>query len=188
MEEYDHIQFRQGLPFYDMVMSFMTSLSTFSFVLNNEKLIELKEKDYVSIEGKWVAPGHFFPHDVVSNIQNGKYSLNVYVNSCCCMLANSAYETVKEHNNKSPKFEFLRHIRNASSHQNKFMFYPHEPALPAHWEGAMIDHNLKGKDNPLYGTECFGSFFGVPDIIDLLKAIEDALGGGAKARSPLAPR
>lgn len=173
LEEYDHIQFRQGLPFFDMVMSFMTSLSTFSFVLNNEKLIELKEKDYVSIEGKWVEPRHFFPHDVVSNIQNGKYSLNIYVNSCCCMLANSAYESVKERNDKSPEFEFFRHIRNASSHQNKFMFYPHEPALPAYWKGAMIDHKLKGTDNPLYGKECFGSFFGVPDIIDLLKEIED---------------
>lgn len=175
MTEYDYIQFRQGLPFYDMVMSFMTSLSIIPFIWNNEKLIELKEKDYMSIEGKWVAPRHYFPHDVVSNIKNGKYSLDAYVNSCCCMLANSAYETVKENNDKSPEFEFLRHIRNASSHQNKFVFYSREPALPAHWKGAMIDHNLKGKENPLYEEKCFGSFFGVPDLIDLLKEIEDKM-------------
>lgn len=175
MQEYDHIQFQQGLPFYEMVMSFMTSLSTVSFILNNEKLIELKEKDYISIEGKWVNPRHFYPQDVVSNIRNGQFLFHTYINSCCCMLANTAYESVKKQNNKSPEFEFLRHIRNASSHQNKFIFFPKEPSSPAYWKEAKFDHNIKGKDNPLYGTECFGSFFGVPDIIDLLKDIEEKI-------------
>jgi hypothetical protein len=175
MEEYDHIYFKQGLPFYEMVMSFMTSLSTVSFILNNEKLIELKEKDYINIEGKWVKPRHFFPHDVISNIKNGKFLFNTYINSCCGMLANTAYEAVKEQNDKSPEFEFFRHIRNASSHQNKFNFYPKEPSSPSYWKDAKINHEMKGKDNPLYGEDCFGSFFGVPDIIDLLKEIEEKL-------------
>lgn len=175
MQEYDHIQFRQGLPFFEMVMSFMTSLSTVSFVLNNDKLINLKEKDWVSLEGKWVKPRHFYPHDVVSNIKKGQFTFDTYINSCCCMLANTAYEAVKERNDKSPEFELLRHIRNASSHQNKFNFFTHEPSSPTCWKEATIDHNLKGKNNPLYGTECFGTFFGVPDIIDLLKKIEEKL-------------
>lgn len=175
MQEYDHVQFKQGLPFYEMVMSFMTSLSTVSFIYNNEKLIELKEKDYVSIEGKWVKPRHFYPRDVISNIKNGKFFLDAYINSCCCMLANTAYEAVKENNDKSPEFELFRHIRNASSHQNKFNFFPKEPTSPAHWKDAKIDHNIKGRDNPFYGTKCFGSFFGVPDIIDLLKEMEGKL-------------
>lgn len=175
MQEYDHIQFRQGLPFYEMVMSFMTSLSTVSFILNNEKLVELKEKDYVSIEGKWVKPRHFFPHDVVTNIKTGKFLIETYINSCCGMLANTAYESVKENNDKSPEFELLRHIRNASSHQNKFNFFPKEPTSPSFWKEAKIDHEKKGKENSLYGTQCFGVFFGVPDIIDLLKEIEEKL-------------
>ena len=175
MEQDGYIQFKQGLPFYDMVMGFMTSLSLVSFILNNENLLELKEKDYVNFNGKWVKPRHFFPHDVVSNIKSGKYSLQSYVNSSCCMLANSAYESVKNDNDKSPEFEFLRHIRNASSHQNKFMFYSSEPTLPAYWNGAVIDHTMKGNKNPLDDEDCFGSFFGVSDIIDLLKEIEDKM-------------
>lgn len=174
MQEYEHISFKQGLPFYEMVMSFMTSLSTVSFILNNEKLIELKEKDYVSMEGKWVKPRHFYPQDVVTNIKSGKFMFT-YINSCCGMLANTAYEAVKEKNDKSPEFELFRHIRNASSHQNKFNFFPKEPSSPAYWNEAKIDHNKKGKDNPLYGTECFGTYFGVPDIIDLLKEIEEKM-------------
>ena len=98
-----------------------------------------------------------------------------YINSCCGMLANTAYEAVKEKNDKSPEFELFRHIRNASSHQNKFNFFPKEPSSPAYWNEAKIDHNKKGKDNPLYGTECFGTYFGVPDIIDLLKEIEEKM-------------
>lgn len=175
MQEYDHIQFEQGLPFYEMVMSFMTSLSTVSFIINNEKLIELKEKDYVSIEGKWVKPRHFYPHEVIANIKNGNFLLNTYINTCCCMLANTAYEAVKERNDKSPEFELFRHIRNASSHQNKFNFFPKEPSSPASWKHARIDHSMMGTDNPLYGTECFGSLFGAPDVIDLLKEIENKL-------------
>lgn len=175
MQEFDHIQFKQGLPFFEMVMSFMTSLSTVSFILNNDKLINLKDKDYVSFEGRWVEPRHFFPHDVINNIKGGQFTFPAYINSCCCMLANAAYETVKERNDKSPGFELLRHIRHASSHQNKFNFFDHEPSSPAYWKEAKIDHSLKGKDNPLYDSECFGTFFGVTDIIDLLKEIEEKM-------------
>ena len=91
------------------------------------------------------------------------------------MLANTTYESVKTRDDKSPEFELFRHIRNASSHQNKFNFFASEPSLPTYWKEATIDHNLKGKKNPLYGTKCFGTFFGVPDIIDLLKEIEEKL-------------
>ena len=172
MKEHDHIQFQQGLPFYDMVMSFMTSLSAVTFVLNNEKLDAITDDDYVSIEGNWVEARHFYPISVVNNLREGKFELNTFVNSCCCMLANSAFESVKRHNDKTPEFELLRHIRNASSHQNRFTFNAKEPAAPAYWRRTTIEHDLKGEHNPLFGTECFGAFFGVPDIIDLLKEIE----------------
>lgn len=91
------------------------------------------------------------------------------------MLANTAYEAVKDKNDKSPEFEYLRHIRNASSHQNTFNFFDHEPSSPAQWKKSIIDHNSKGKSNPLYGTACFGTFVGVADIIYLLKEIEEKL-------------
>lgn len=172
MKKTDHIAFKPGMPFYEMIMSFMTSLSIVGFVLNNEKLAGLKEKDYISVEGKYVNGRHFFPYDVIKIINLGTFTFPTYINSCCSMLANTAYEAVKDKNDKSPEFELLRHIRNASSHKNIFNFYPKEPTFPASWKGAIIEHKIKGKENPLFGTECFGTFMGPVDIIDLLRDIE----------------
>lgn len=175
MELPDSVAFKPGTPFYEMIMSFMTSLSIVSFVLNNEKLGGLKEKDFISVEGKYVNGRHFFPHDVINIIKLGTFTLPTYINTCCGMLANTAYEAVKDKNDKSPEFELLRHIRNASSHKNIFNFIQREPSSPASWLNARIDHEIKGKKNPLFGTECFGTFIGPVDIIDLLQDIEQKI-------------
>ena len=172
MDHPESAAFKPGTPFYEMIMSFMTSLSVVSFVLNNEKLGGLKEKDYVSLEGKYVNGRHFFPYDVIKILKLGTFTLPTYINTCCCMLANTAYEAVKDKNDKSPEFELLRHIRNASSHKNVFNFYPKEPSAPASWLNAKIDHNIKGSNNPLFGTQCFETFIGPVDLIDLLQDIE----------------
>lgn len=171
----DHIAFIPGMPFYEMTMSFMTSLSIVGFVLNNEKLLGLKEKDYISVEGKYVNGRHFYPYDILKIVNIGAFTLQTYINSCCCMLANTAFESVKNKNNKSPEFELLRHIRNASSHNNIFNFFPNEPSSPTSWREAVIDHKIKGKKNPLFGSKCFGTFIGPVDIIDLLHDIEQKL-------------
>jgi hypothetical protein len=38
------------------------------------------------------------------------------------MLAVTAYAAVEDRNDRSPEFEFFRHIRNASAHGNRFNF------------------------------------------------------------------
>ena len=88
------------------------------------------------------------------------------------MLANTAYESVKQYNDGSEIFEFFRHLRNASSHLNVFQFNHKEPANPANWRGAIFDKTLKGENNPLHGKPCFGHFIGVADLLDLLMDIE----------------
>lgn len=88
------------------------------------------------------------------------------------MLANTAYESVKHFNDGSEIFEFFRHIRNASSHLNVFQLNHKEPANPAKWRSATIDHNLKGDVNTLQNQSCFGYFRGGADILELLMDIE----------------
>jgi len=61
------------------------------------------------------------------------------------MFANHVYEAVKDENVSSPEFELFRHIRNASSHNNRFNFIDSEPACPASWRGLKIDNTNKGK-------------------------------------------
>jgi hypothetical protein len=93
----------------------------------------------------------------------------------CTMLTNAAYESVKAQNDHSPEFEFFRHLRNASSHGNRFTFLPGEPRRPASWRGIGFDHTLKGASNPLHDSPCFGPLYGPADLIDLLFDIEQKL-------------
>jgi hypothetical protein len=91
------------------------------------------------------------------------------------MLANTAYETVKDHNNHSPEFEVLRHLRNAASHRNRFHFINGEPKRPAAWRTFVIDDTLKNNQNPLHDKACFGTVFGPADLLLLLSEIERGL-------------
>jgi hypothetical protein len=92
--------------------------------------------------------------------------------SLCCMLANTAYDSVEIKNDHSPEFEFFRHVRNAASHGNTFSLFKHEPSRPASWRGLVIDHTMKGQTNPLNGTLCFGGLLAPSDAIFLLWDIE----------------
>jgi hypothetical protein len=91
------------------------------------------------------------------------------------MLANAAYEAVKELNDHSPEFEFLRHLRNAASHGNVISLASIEPRRPAHWRGQGFDHRVKGNSNPLNGKLCFGYLIGPADLLWLLWDIEKKL-------------
>jgi hypothetical protein len=92
-----------------------------------------------------------------------------------CMLANLAYERVKEWNDDSLEFEFFRHVRNASAHANKFWFRGNEPKRPAFWRGIDIDSESKGRENPFQLCQCFGNILGSGDLPVLLWDIEQIL-------------
>lgn len=175
MKIVDHIEFKQGLPFYNMVTSYMVSLAASPAIFNENNPMYFKEGQFISVQGILLEGRHFWPMEVYKLAQDKKISQINYFKSCCIMLANTAYESVKDMNDKSPEFEFFRHIRNASSHKNAFNFLSHEPSRPAEWRGNVIDHAKKGDANPLHGSECFGTYIGMAEIIDLLKDIEAKL-------------
>lgn len=166
------VQFRQGLPFYDMVASFMVGLAACPAVFNADNPMQLKDEHYTVLEGIAVPGRHFRPKEVFDQVQAGNITMRQYVIVCCSMLANAAYESVKAKNDQSPEFEFFRHVRNAASHGNQFHFPAHEPARPASWRSIQLDHTNRGLSNPMQGTECFGKALGVADIIDLLVDME----------------
>jgi hypothetical protein len=159
------IQFVHGFPFFEMVGTFMVAVSGSKSVFDKSNRMKWKEDEFIPLNGILSKGQHFYHHDIHRQATNRHIDQTQYIKSCCCMLANIAYESVKDDNDRSPEFEFLRHIRNAGSHRNKFHFSPKEPTSPASWGGATIEHRLNG-------TECFGTFIGTGDILYLLKDIE----------------
>jgi hypothetical protein len=167
-----YLEFRQGGPFFDMVGSFLIAVAGSPSIINKDNPMRLEEGQYISLPGILTVGRHIRPHEVHEQVVKGHISQGRFLRACCMMLANTAYEAVKDKNDYSPEFEFFRHIRNASSHENRFAFAPKEPSRPVSWRGAKIDDGHKGTSNPLHGTECFGRFIGASDLIDLLADIE----------------
>jgi len=101
----------------------------------------------------------------------------------CCMLINTAYESVKNTDRKklsrSPVGQYFRHVRNAASHNNKWHFVVNnrvqEPTLPARWGDFSIDHTKKGVSNPLHGTDCVYGTLQPADLLHLLRDVEALL-------------
>lgn len=167
-----NIVFEKGMPFFEMVSCFLISLCGDPIVFNDEGQIELKKDHYLQLDGRVVKPSHIFVNQLRENAQKGLLSKNNFIGGCCMMLANIAYESVKSQNDHSPEFEFFRHVRNASSHLNRFKFEKREPRRPATWRGVALDHTKPGDKNPLQGTYCFGQLLSVSDILWLLWDIE----------------
>ena len=98
--------------------------------------------------------------------------------SMCCMLANTAFESLTDANKKKPEpvIQFFRHVRNAASHGNMWNFLDtnkrKEPRLPAAWRGIRLDHTMPGKQNPLQGKPCFYGTIGPADLLYLLQDVE----------------
>lgn len=170
-----YVQFRQGRPFFDMVASFLIAIAGCPAIINPDNPMRLADEHFISIPGILTPGRHIRPREVHDQTVKGHFSQGHFLRTCCAMLTNTAYETVREKNDGSPEFEFFRHIRNASSHGNRFIFTRKEPSKPVAWRGGTIDHTLKGNANPLHGTECFGAFIGAADIIDLLWDIEQKI-------------
>ncbi len=168
----EYYDFRKDLYFYDLVSSFSISLCGCPVIFDKNVPMYLPENQTISFPGQHTAHKQMMPSTIRKMAENGHISKSKHIASCCMMLANTAYESCKQHNDGSEIFEFFRHIRNASSHLNVFLFNHKEPANPATWRGAKFDHHNKGDSNSLYKQTCFGYFMGVADILDLLMDIE----------------
>lgn len=171
----EFIQFDKGKPFYDIVATFMVAMSGCPAIFNNGNPMRYTKEQYVSISGVHVPGKHLHPLDVYEQAQAGHTTQVFFVGHTSMMVANLAYESVKRLTNRSPEFEFLRHVRNAASHWNRFTFYENEPCRPASWRGVVLDHMMKGSSNPMHGRECFGATLGPADLIQLLADVESQL-------------
>lgn len=97
----------------------------------------------------------------------------------CCMLANAAFESiqekVKERTRRDPAFQYLRHVRNAVSHGNRWKFKDSEPASKAEWRNKSLDHQKRGGSNPLQGKPCFFAELKPADLLHLLQDVGELL-------------
>jgi hypothetical protein len=170
--EVQHHEFKKDFYFYDLVSSFSISLCGCPVIFEKEVEIYKAADQLISFPGAYSKAKHLAPFQLREQALRGEINKSKHIASCCMMLANTAYESVKQYNDGSEVFEFFRHIRNASSHLNVFQFNHKEPAHPAQWRGAIIEHQQKGDKNTLFAKPCFGHFIGVADLLDLLMDIE----------------
>jgi hypothetical protein len=99
--------------------------------------------------------------------------------SLCCMLANSAYESVNQSERNrlkgNPIFEVFRHVRNAASHGNAWYFDKKQPSFHGAWKRIVIDETQMGSRNPLHGKTCFYGTIQPADLLYLLQDVEGLL-------------
>ncbi len=171
-KEVKYYEFRKDLYFFDIVSSFSISLCGCPIIFDRNLPMYMERHQSLRFPGRYTESKNMNPHGLRYQAEKGYISKDKHLESCCIMLANTAYESVKQYNDSSEVFEFFRHVRNASSHLNVFKFNQKEPAHPAQWRGAHIDHTHKGESNPLYDKSCFGHLLGVADILELLMDIE----------------
>jgi hypothetical protein len=118
----------------------------------------------------------------IQQVRGGALPQRQAEQSLCCMLANTAFESVDEAKRKRlkghPVFEVFRHVRNAASHKNVWHFRskkPLEPKFRGQWKGFVIDETLQGDANPLQGSTCFYGTLKPADLLYLLQDIEGLL-------------
>jgi hypothetical protein len=175
------IEFRKDLYFFNLVSCFSVSLCGSPVIFDKRIEMFLPPNRSLSFSGRFVPNKFMAPHSLRARAERGDINSSDHIASCCIMLANTAYESVKHFNDGSEIFEFFRHIRNASSHLNTFQFIHKEPVKPARWRKAVIVDDLKGENNPLYGQRCFGNYLGVSDILELLIDVEQIIVKGLES-------
>jgi hypothetical protein len=166
------IVFNAQQPFYPIVSGFLASVVGLGPLFDHRNPLKLDQSQAAVFAGFLAPTVAIDMQQVISQTLGGGITSDQTLNGLCCMLANTAYETVKDHNDVSPEFEVLRHLRNAASHRNRFHFMRGEPKRPAKWRTFEIDHTRKNDQNPLHGTACFGTRFGPADLLLLLSEIE----------------
>lgn len=179
------LQIKRGSPFYDMLATFVAATAGLTPVFDAEHY-----PDFLQGVGG-VYRGMVWPTmtadlgDAVVGFRAGLLSQRTAEDHLCGMLANAAWETAgfnPEHSKwADPQVQFLRHVRNAASHGNRWSFKDPSPGklgssgtpnLPAAWRGFVIDHTRRGSDNHLHGKTCFGVSLSSGDLLRLLLDVE----------------
>ncbi len=115
--------------------------------------------------------GAYETHNVFKDFFSNPIGNIDYMKIPAMSMISLMYDTLKENGflNNTPEFEFFRHLRNAVSHGNKFIFYDGEPRRPASFQGLVIEKKLNGKENVIREFVDFG------DILSLISFIKNSL-------------
>jgi len=106
-------------------------------------------------------------------VDNHQYLLSYYYRGATNLLV-LAHEMTKyaSYRDTGPLWEFLRHCRNASSHNGLFNFRSGEPSRPAIWGRFQLDNSMHG--TPLFKGDTGIGLLSPGDPIRLLWDIEQA--------------
>lgn len=167
--------FRVDGPFFPYVGSILTAMASSLAMIDNDNPLQFNDADMMGIGGVKVERMHLSLLQIYQSANSGFFPQKEYWTHLGVMLSITAYEAIRLRSIQTPTVEYLRHIRNASSHGNRFNLTANEPARPAVWRGHVIDHSLKGDANPLQGKQCFGEYFWIADILQLLWDVEQQI-------------
>lgn len=144
-------------------------------MIDDSNPLDLCDRAEMSVGGMKIHQLHIPMLQIYQSNVSGSLPQKEYHRHLCIMLTIAAYEAIRIRNVQTPLVEYLRHLRNACAHGNRFNLSANEPARPASWQTYVIDHQLRGDANPLQGKMVFGEYFWVADILQLLSDVEREL-------------
>lgn len=130
----------------------------------------------IELKGKYSPDVVFGIDNYLSKIRAAPQNqIDALMRPLCQELVGTAWELLKERNlvsrkHPSPAVQFLRHVRNASFHGNKFHFYKGEPKIAAKWRAAAIT-------NVMQGDSVFFKFMNYADALWLTTDVYDEVLG-----------
>jgi hypothetical protein len=171
----NNLYFRSDQSFYPYVVTFFASLAGLQAFVDPRNPMGIRPNQRLPFDGQVHTRFSISTYDLFQQFQSGALDSPFVTARLCCMLTNSCYESVKDRRSGCPEFQFFRHIRNASSHGNRFFFTANEPRRDAEWRSKNIALDPKGQAHPLHNSRCFFDFLGPADLVLLLWDIEQLL-------------
>jgi hypothetical protein len=161
--------FRNGSPFEQPYIAFLSAIIG-SVLLSDIAFARIIPVDRrIEYPGVWVGTFSVGVHDACRTVISGMRQIeSELVISIAQQIVVFCHARVEACDDGSTEFDFFRHLRNACAHGNKFTFRPRTTGLPARWRGAEINRGYQGHKAIL-------GLVGIPDVILLLKDIEDRL-------------
>lgn len=161
--------FRKGSPFEQPYKAFLSAIIG-SCLLTDvafQRIVPAERR--IQYPGVWVSEFAIRVCETCLTLFSGRRKIQSdLVINITQQLVVFCFTTVKTSDDGSTEFDFFRHLRNACAHGNKFTFRSWSTDLPARWRGAEINRESEGH------TAILG-LVGIPDVILLLKDIEDRL-------------
>jgi hypothetical protein len=166
-------------PFYQFVLTYLVASAGLTPVYDAKNYPDFLKDVAGVFPGMQAGDIRADLPEFIQQVRGGALPRRNAEQALCCMLANTAFESVNEANTKrlkgDPVFEAFRHVRNAASHKNAWHFRSHEPKFRGQWKGLVIDETLKGNANPLQGKPCFYGTLQPADLLYLLQDVEGLL-------------